>query len=753
MKSCEEKGAFCSYVVVQIKGQKEEDRASYRLTHANPQEGGLKSVASFGVFDGHSSKKAAEECSKRLNNQIVLAYAELLTTTGLVGTLKQDPIGLVNTNLVSDAASNRANQDRTFLAPAKGIAGSAHGSVTSSTHHSDVVNLTREREATVQKKGTKEIIAIDDDSSSDESGFKKDSEVWNTAGDQDSYNAKLGSVLDDSTHSAGSAHLSQTGFSSLEAKLVPSPTSTPLSTPRSSSHGASKNSRSQSPSRASGSIPEEDTREREMMKDDILHTAKQMFVHDVHDALFTEAILKETYNVDKAIKAMTNSGSTGVSLFLRKQANGSVRALCSNIGDSRCVCVTAVATLIETQNLGPQSEPRHAPVKSSSSTSSSSSSAHITTASSSRADEATEIKHQNTYYNDLLAARKFDAVSAATNVKGEDIGNRARTVSDVSDVMCESERPDYLFAVRTTNSTLFLMSEDHNLTLPRERLRIMSRTLPPWSPLPVESFEPYLPANMRSGMLLSSTSEPVSIFEVGALIARKVNPYPGNDFSLASEDTHSTGSDGMKQSSTTSSPLSLGKSTKWNSSVHLSAMIDRESDLENELVRRSSFSELGDLSLSNSAVAAAGSVESQFYKNSPKLATRKSLRGSSSSEQLVQTSNGNDPISKSKRAGLDGPPVNLAAAIGVGKVVMAHYARLAARYYLETAPSKQVLASKFIKKVRRLMNRYGTPSAGWNGSTSQVSLDVHIFTSCNKFLTRPLLFFSLPKAFQRPQCR
>ena len=123
-------GPLWSYAVANLRGQKGEDKYCARISHSNPKEGGIKSIASFGVFDGHSSKRAAEECSSGITNNVVLSFAELLATTGLVGTLNQHPNNMVNSDCPPDPGSATAN----FLVPAgRGITGSIHGSVHSGT--------------------------------------------------------------------------------------------------------------------------------------------------------------------------------------------------------------------------------------------------------------------------------------------------------------------------------------------------------------------------------------------------------------------------------------------------------------------------------------------------------------------------------------------------------------------------------------------------------------------------------------------
>jgi len=279
------------------------------------------------------------------------------------------------------------------------------------------------------------------------------------------------------------------------------------------------------------------------------------------------------------------------------------------------------------------------------------------------------------------------------------------------------------------------MSEDHNLSLPRERLRIMSKTLPPWSTLPIESFEPYLPLQMRSGLLQSNTADAVSIFEVGALVARRANPYSNLAPSLkagggSSSTANSTASsDGGAANSEIDASghgkarTTLGSAPKWDSSLHLSAILERENELESELMRRSNSDEFIfgadalDGSNTGRGVQAEHTLEATFHKNSPKVTARKSVfaRSAEKTSGTVAVDDG-----KSGSSFVNSGSANLVGAMGIGNSVLTQHARAVSRQYIETAAARQVLASKFIKKVRGLMNRFGTKSAGWNGNTTKV---------------------------------
>lgn len=612
-----------SFAVSQVKGQKGEDRFSARLSHSNPQEGGLKNVASFGVFDGHSSCKAAQEVAKRLNNQIVLSYAELLATTGLVGTLREDPNEFITCSTESvNGSPESPDQDALdyFSSGGENIGGSDVSS--------DVWKSSQGRE------GMPRLDSIDDSSHS-------------TTTVSTTITATINGIVSSGCR-AGERSPTQPppSFSPFVASLL---SSSPTSSPKTSSHSPSIASKKVA---YSSMVPPSSSsrKERKNMLDSVIRTAKQMRVHEAHDAMLVESILKETYKVDKAVKDMTTSGTTSVTLILRKQANGSVRAMCANIGDSRCVCVTAVPTMAEAQT-----EEGGSPSRSGSTT-------------------ASSTYQTGSPYHELLAAR-----TSPTEISGiiqEFVGSG----DGRSESTERGDLPEYLCGVRTTVSTAFLMSEDHNLTLPRERMRIMSRTLPPWLPLPVESFEPYLPVSMRSGLLLTGTNEPVSIFEIGALIGRKANPYPSQrEPEMEASVSSSFDSDSARP---------LAAAPKWNSSLHLSAMVERENELETEIVRRTNLS--GD-ALNESSGHSSG--------NSPELSARKSLSADKST--LFENS-------------------NVAGVLGIGNVVMTRHARASSKYYIETAASRQALASKFIKKVRGLMSRYGTKSTDLNSMTTKV---------------------------------
>ena len=810
MRNESEEGAFCSYAVVQIRGQKEEDCFWARLSHANPQEGGLKSVASFGVFDGHSSRKAADECSKSLNKQTVMAYAELLTTTGLVGTLGQMPNKLVNSDV-----SRSSGADLGFLSPVRGIAGSTHSSQgsTSGGGGGGGAAAGQARPVNTPLSPPQQRARTRSDSSSDESAFKKDAEVWQNAGKPEPADKKLGDTLDASNHSEGgslgskskqqqqqeggggskdldgsnhsgnsgvspfretgddidiSAHSVGTNSTTLTGNMTsdaartsylpPHPmlakvqqlhSSAHGTSPATSAHGLSASQRAAARNVSSSSATEAATRDRELLKDNILLSAKQMCVYEVHDALLVESVLKETYNLDKKVKSMTTSGTTSVALYLRKQADGSVRAICSNVGDSRCVCITAVSSLVETDPPSSSSSKSATARQAKAAAGGKAAEGGAAAASAEEAGAGAGI-NPNSHYHDLLLARNAD-LDLSSMLRDSSHGDKSGGGSSPS-LSSETDQqgsaldalPPFLYAVRTAVSTAFLMSEDHNLSLPRERLRIMSKSLPPWSTLPVESFEPYLPTQMRSGLLLSSSSEPVSIFEVGALIARRANPYPdgpagAESVAAASYDTGQTSGDTDSSQASGTAGRALGAVPKWNSSVHLSAVAERESELESELMRRSNSQEFvfgssvygaggsssGDLP---SSAKAANNLEATFHKNSPKLTARKSLF-TRAAERTINTvavvedgatslpaSSTHSTASSSAASGS-----NLAGAVGIGNAVLTQHARAASRQYIETAASRQVLASKFIKKVRLLMNRYGTKAVGWNGTTTKLT--------------------------------
>lgn len=608
-------------------------------------------MASFGVFDGHSSCKAAQEVAKRLNNQIVLSYAELLATTGLVGTLREDPNDFItcSTASVNGSPENGTSGDLLdyFSSGGENIGGGDDSS--------DVWKSSQGRE------GMPRLDSIDDSSHS-------------TTTVSTTITATINGIVSSGCR-AGERSPTQPppSFSPFVASLL---SSTPTSSPKTSSHNpsiASKKVAYSSMVPGSSSSSQED---RKIMLDSVMRTAKQMRVHEAHDAMLVESILKETYKVDKAVKDMTTSGTTSVTLILRKQANGSVRAMCANIGDSRCVCVTAVPTMAEaaTPDEG---------------------------ASLPRSGSTTKSFTYQTGspYHELLAAR-----TSPTDISGiiqEFVGSG----DGRSESTERGDLPEYLCGLRTTVSTVFLMSEDHNLTLPRERMRIMSRTLPPWLPLPVESFEPYLPVSMRSSLLLTGTNEPVSIFEIGALIGRKANPYPSQrepkmDASVSSSfDSDSAGP--------------LAAAPKWNSSLHLSAMVERENELETEIVRRTNLSSDA---LNESSCHSSG--------NSPELSARKSLTADKST--LFENS-------------------NVAGVLGIGNVVMTRHARASSKYYIETAASRQALASKFIKKVRGLMSRYGTKSTDLNSMTTKVTGNASAYCARVAALTHtPLAIFFSP---------
>jgi len=55
------------------------------------------------------------------------------------------------------------------------------------------------------------------------------------------------------------------------------------------------------------------------------------------EALLCEAIRSASQVMDAEVRRLDKSGTTAVSIYLRRLSNGNTRLVCSNIGDSRCI--------------------------------------------------------------------------------------------------------------------------------------------------------------------------------------------------------------------------------------------------------------------------------------------------------------------------------------------------------------------------------------------------------------------------------
>lgn len=73
---------ICRYAVCNIVGVKDEDRYYCNATHSAKSDGGVSSMASFSVFDGHASNLAAEYCRRKMNTTTVKRYKDQVIQSG-----------------------------------------------------------------------------------------------------------------------------------------------------------------------------------------------------------------------------------------------------------------------------------------------------------------------------------------------------------------------------------------------------------------------------------------------------------------------------------------------------------------------------------------------------------------------------------------------------------------------------------------------------------------------------------------------
>ena len=281
--------------------------------------------------------------------------------------------------------------------------------------------------------------------------------------------------------------------------------------------------------------PSEDNKSNSASVDsaDILNTS------DLRDAMVCEAIRRAHKDLDEEIKQHTNSGSTATSLYMQWEDSKSslnnkvkagtvskpVRVFCSNIGDSRCVMLRSYDTV--------------SALKLPSSYSSTTTKPTLTNTVRARADST----HSNVEELRPDRCPTFFSNSPSKNSESSFLKMKGQSRLSLSPLSSNRDRVDN--SKRFT--ALHLMSEDHKLTLSRERMRITKHYDAEWHTLPASASPIYLPAYARTAppdIKPKPTTAPVS---------RNIVHTPESEF-LTESPSPSMSTTSTSTSTSTSSP-------------------------------------------------------------------------------------------------------------------------------------------------------------------------------------------------------
>jgi Protein phosphatase 2C len=213
----------------------------------------------------------------------------------------------------------------------------------------------------------------------------------------------------------------------------------------------------------------------------------------LRDAMVCESIRRAYETMDASVRSQSNSGSTVTSIYIDLNVptdavqcdvtagatSRPVKVYCANVGDSRCVMLksydTAAALTLPSFYKRKQKDSHsvhRVPLESVSEKG-----AQVAT------DEKDKISVRNTY-SLLQKSTKYQKAAPLTalrlNEQRMEVANRFTAVH--------------------------LMSEDHKLSLCRERLRIMKDADPVWRPLPSDASAIFLPLFVRTAPPLSPLS-------------------------------------------------------------------------------------------------------------------------------------------------------------------------------------------------------------------------------------------------------
>lgn len=246
---------------------------------------------------------------------------------------------------------------------------------------------------------------------------------------------------------------------------------------------------------------------------------------DLRDIIMCESINKAYNDMDAEVRKHTNSGATINSLYLqfqnnndssskdRKDSNNSdsndntgsanrnniectpIRVYCANVGDSRCIMLRSYDTktaLSLPSYFTPKTE-----------------------------------KDQNSNYNNFndFSPTKLSQYDINSN-SSDDITplEKTSTISNLKPLL-----PQCLIEKNSNDDSnrfvaVHLMSEDHKLTLPRERERLENDLIPIWHPLPTDSSPIYSPlfAKTAPPLLLCKSSR--SIDDLSSLLLPQETP-------------------------------------------------------------------------------------------------------------------------------------------------------------------------------------------------------------------------------------
>ena len=283
---------------------------------------------------------------------------------------------------------------------------------------------------------------------------------------------------------------------------------------------------------------------------DILNTS------DLRDAMVCEAIRRAHKDLDEEIKQHTNSGSTATSLYMQWEDSKSslnnkvkagtvskpVRVFCSNVGDSRCVMLRSYDTV--------------SALKLPSSYSSTTTKPTLTSTVRARADST----HSNVEEPRPVRGPTFFSSSPSKNSESSFLKMKSQSRLSLSPLSSNRDRVD-----NTKRFTaLHLMSEDHKLTLSRERMRITKHYDAEWHTLPASASPIYLPAYARTAppdIKPKPATAPVSRNIVHTPESEFLTESPSPSMSTTSTSTTSSSQSSASQFDSLSGSLSNSLST------------------------------------------------------------------------------------------------------------------------------------------------------------------------------------------------
>ena len=252
--------------------------------------------------------------------------------------------------------------------------------------------------------------------------------------------------------------------------------------------------------------------------------------------------------MDSRVRSQTNSGSTVTSIYLdwNAQACGviqgdvtarvtprPVKVYCANVGDSRCIMLKSydTATALTLPSFyKPKSKDSHPNLRVQSA------SEECTNLSEIGSQVTTDVKDNISVQNKYSFLQKSKRSQKAAPLTALHLG-------------------EHRLEVVNRFTAVHLMSEDHKLSLGRERLRIMKNADPQWHPLPSDASAIFLPLFVRTAPPLSPS----------------LSPFQTHSMTQASASSHGIEYDLPTTRSITTAPLhssSIGRSPSAEDQVN-----------------------------------------------------------------------------------------------------------------------------------------------------------------------------------------